>query len=349
MNLVRILLTLLVAAAVGTGCAKKPEPPTFPDEELNWPPPPEPVRVRWLGHIANSQWAEPPTKLRKTLASISGNQEIYTFKKPYAVAVDGLGRVFVSDTGWGGVLVFDRAGQKFGWRGDKGDGALSKPSGVAVDARDHLFVGDINLQRVHEYEPDGRFVRTIGAGVLIQPVGMAVDTKNNRLWVVDSRLHGMAVFDIATGEHVRTVGGRGTDDGMFNFPTNIAIGKEEVYVTDTFNFRVQVMDLEGNYLRKWGRNCDSFGCFSRAKGIAVDSLGNVHVSDAAFNNVQIFSPEGELLLFFGGIGNGPGRMWLPAGMYIDAKDQIYVVSQYNWRVNLYQFYATPPSEGPATP
>jgi hypothetical protein len=31
-------------------------------------------------------------------------------------------------------------------------------------------------------------------------------------------------------------------------------------------------------------------------------------------------------------------MWLPAGMHITADDQVYVVSQYNWRVNIYQAF-----------
>jgi DNA-binding beta-propeller fold protein YncE len=337
MTLPRHVLALLLVLFTFACTPKKVEPPTFTPEQISWPPPPEPTRVRWLEHIANSVWAEPPTKLGVFLSKISGKQRSFTLKKPYSVTTDSTGRVFVSDTGWGGVLMFDRPNHIFGWRGDKGEGALSKASGLAVDSADHLYVSDINLQRVHEFAPDGRFIRTIGAGVLIQPVGMAIDHEKRRLWVVDTRLHGVAIFDLDSGAHIRTIGKRGSDDGNFNFPTNIAIGKE-VYITDTFNFRVQVLDREGAYLRKWGRNCDSFGCFSRAKGIALDSTGNVYVTDAAFNNVQIFDPTGRLLLFFGGIGNGPGRMWLPAGMHITADDQVYVVSQYNWRVNIYQAF-----------
>jgi hypothetical protein len=40
--------------------------------------------------------------------------------------------------------------------------------------------------------------------------------------------------------------------------------------------------------------------------------------DSAFENVQIFSPEQEPALFFGGWGNAtvPGALWLPAGILI---------------------------------
>ena len=42
-------------------------------------------------------------------------------------------------------------------------------------------------------------------------------------------------------------------------------------------------------------------------------------------------------LAFGGWGNGPGQMYLPAGLHIDDDNQIFVVSQYSWRVNLYDY------------
>jgi DNA-binding beta-propeller fold protein YncE len=345
------LVTLALAALVAmNGCApKKVEAPTFSEEEISWPPAPEPKRVRWLEHIANSEWAEPPSAISKALARLAGTDQRIAFKKPLEVTTDSLGRVFVSDTGWGGVLMFDKANKDFGWRGDKGEGALVKSAGLATDRRNHLFVSDVSQKRIHEYGPDGAFLGTIGTGILIQPVGLAVDEERGHLWVVDSRLHGVAVFDLATRTHVVTHGGRGTDDGRFNFPTNIVIGNGEAYVVDTFNFRVQVLDLEGKFLRKWGRNCDTFGCFSRAKGIGLDSQGNVYVADAAFNNVQIFNPQGELLMFFGGVGNGPGKLWLPAGLHVDEQDRVYVVSQYNWRVNVYQAFPVLPDGSAVAP
>lgn len=346
----RSWIVLCLAAIFAAGCQpKKVAAPVFSEEEISWPPAPEPKRIRWLEHIANSEWAEPPSALKRALGKVAGTDQSFGFKKPLEVTTDHLGRVFVSDTGWGGVLVFDKANKKFGWRGDKGEGALIKSGGLDVDQNNHLYVADISQKRVHHYDEAGAFLGTIGSGVLIQPVGVGVDEERRRLWVVDSRLHGVAIFDLATGAHIKTVGSRGTDDGHFNFPTNIAIGATEVFVVDTFNFRVQVLDKEGNFLRKWGRNCDTFGCFSRAKGIGLDSQGNVYVADAAFNNVQIFDPKGDLLMFFGGIGNTPGKLWLPAGLHVDDQDRVFVVSQYNWRVNVYQAYPVLPTASAAAP
>lgn len=37
------------------------------------------------------------------------------------------------------------------------------------------------------------------------------------------------------------------------------------------------------------------------------------------------------------MGSKRGELWLPAGMYIDENDKIYVADQYNRRVNIYQY------------
>ena len=49
--------------------------------------------------------------------------------------------------------------------------------------------------------------------------------------------------------------------------------------------------------------------------------------DAAFNNFQIFSPEGQVLMFVGTAGEDPGQFLLPAGIFIDHEDRIYVTEQ----------------------
>jgi len=43
----------------------------------------------------------------------------------------------------------------------------------------------------------------------------------------------------------------------------------------------------------------------------------MYVVDAAFENVQIFDREGRLLLFFGGPGEGPENINLPAAVVVD--------------------------------
>lgn len=305
-----------------------------------WPPPPEPARVRAELPIVTSDWARRPPHTHgfaQVLRSLVGARAAVGFKKPYGVTTDSRGRVFVSDTGWGKVLVFDRAGRAFSWVGDAGQGALQKPAGLTTDARDHLYVADLAVGAVLEYDERGAFVRTWGSGRMTRPVAVAWNPVTDALWITDSKEHQIEIVSLATGE-TRSLGARGSADGAFNFPTNLAAGPDgRMYVVDTFNFRVQVFGPDGTFERKWGANCDTYGCFAKPKGVGVAPDGRVFVADAAFNNVQVFDPDGVLLLAFGGVGNGVGHLYLPAGLHVDDSDHVYVVSQYNWRVNLYDY------------
>ena len=53
--------------------------------------------------------------------------------------------------------------------------------------------------------------------------------------------------------------------------------------------------------------------------------------------MQIFSNEGEMLMSFGGFGEGRGQQILPAGLSIDGEDKIYVIDQWNARVNVFEY------------
>ncbi len=341
---------LLAAAVLATclmpGCAKK----GLNDEDavIAWPPPPQTPVIEYVETIRDSSYSQPTGSLKRFLVGLGGGKvENTRFKKPYGVGVDSQGRVFVSDEGHGKIAVFDVDEKSFSWMGGgAGGGGLVSPTALSVDSRDHIFVTDPKQLRVVEYGPDLKFIRGYGeADFFKRPGGMAFDESTGELWVLDVADSVIHVFD-SEGNAIRVVGALGGEEGEFFRPTNIAIRGDRVYVSDTLNFRVQVLDLEGNPLNSWGGNCNYRGCFQRAKGIGVDSEGNVYVVDAAFNNVQIFDPEGELLLAFGGGGTSPGQLWLPAGLAIDQDDNIWVVSQYSYQVTRYRFVGAP-EDGPA--
>jgi len=137
---------------------------------------------------------------------------------------------------------------------------------------------------------------------------------------------------------------RGIDHGEFRYPAFIDVADDgTVYVSDGLNFRIQVLDAEGNHLSTFGTLGDTPGSFARPKGIAVDSEKGIHVVDAAFNNVQIFDASGSLLLSVGGLGTGPDGLWIPSGMSIDDKGRMYVADRYNNRIQVYQLISE--SEG----
>ncbi|MFC1619935.1 6-bladed beta-propeller, partial [Candidatus Neomarinimicrobiota bacterium] len=56
-----------------------------------------------------------------------------------------------------------------------------------------------------------------------------------------------------------------------------------------------------------------------------------------FNAFQIFDEQGNLLLVVGSSGYLPGQFNLPAGLFIDDEDKIYVVDTMNRRVQIFQY------------
>ena len=331
-------------AATRRGAGKRP---TGDPIERVWPLPPNTPRVRYLTSLRGSDdFRKKPGRWRRFF--LGPEKETSTrLRKPYGVATDSTGRVYVTDTGLGAVVRFDQEARELRLLGHEGRGRLRTPIGIALDAEDRIFVSDVDLDRVFCFSAEGDLLMSLGADQgLRNPAGLAIDRDRGRLYVVDSHLH--RVFEYTTqGDFLTTRGRRGRADGQFNFPTNIAVDRQgNLYVVDTGNFRVQIFDPEGEFVLALGGVGDGPGRFHRPKGIALDGDGHIYVADAAFNNFQIFNRSGELLLFVGAPGKEPGSFWLPAGIHIDAANRIHVVDQVNARVQVFQYLAAPQPTSP---
>ena len=75
----------------------------------------------------------------------------------------------------------------------------------------------------------------------------------------------------------------------------------------------------------------------RPKGVAVDSQGRVYVVESYYDSLLVYSPSGEFLLPISGGGTAIGRFYLPAGVWVDASDQVFVADMFNGRVLRLQF------------
>ena len=73
-----------------------------------------------------------------------------------------------------------------------------------------------------------------------------------------------------------------TDPGTFSLPECVAVDADgNVYVTDTFNNRIEIFDADGEFISQFGKNGDGPADLERPKGIAIDSDGHIWVVDAA--------------------------------------------------------------------
>ena len=359
----RVAACLLLAAAI-PGVAQKAAPkkaapkkeaaavapPDAPTEQLIWPLPPDPPRVRWVAQYADLAKIKKPNQRKPSLVEkLSGTKtpdERMELLKPYGITTDQHGRIYAADTELKRIFVLDVAGKNVALRQGNSRIPLQRPVGVAVDNEDRLFVSDADLHSVIAFSPSGDPIAHFGTAELGRPGGIALDRAHNRLYVADAGKSRVAIFDTKTFKSVNFFGTPSKagmkENGTFLGPTNIALDRKGlVYVADTLNCRVQIFDPDGKFVRTFGTQGDRPGEFIRPKGIAVDSEGHVYVADSEFNNFQILTAEGRPLLAVGSLGTAPGQFGLLAGLYINAENQIFTTEMFHGRIQVFQYISQP--------
>lgn len=313
---------------------------------LMWPAAPEVPRFLYVGTLTGEQnfrrdAAEPSRwqALGRWLVGLDDKSAApVVLQRPAAVLGDDEGRLFVSDTSRQAVFVFDeKAGLLQVWELAEPLLRFASPVGLALAPAGGLFVADAELGAVLRLDAAGKPQAVIGRGLLVRPTGLARDAQRGLLYVADTMAHDVKVFG-DDGVLQRVIGRRGEAAGEFNFPTHLALVQGELFVTDTLNSRVQVLDPDSGVARRQlGTRGLYLGNLVRPKGVGVDGEGNVYVVESYFDSLLVFSGSGEFLLPIGGTGTATGRFYLPSGVWVDARNRVHVADMFNGRVVLFQF------------
>jgi DNA-binding beta-propeller fold protein YncE len=290
----------------------------------------------------------------KVFDAVVGAPDFHFLVRPYEVVTDSRGRVLVTDPGAKGIHVFDFAQHKYKFieRRDKRKDPMLAPQCIAVDGQDNIYITDSESGKIFVFEPSGKYQRSIGSlkggeGYFKRPTGIAVDSAAQRIYVTDTLRNKVYILDME-GHVLNSLGKHGAEKGEFNFPTELRLEGQELLVVDAMNFRVQAINLSGQFDYAVGQVGDGIGSMFRPKGIGVDSEGHIYESEAVSGIVQVFDRDGQLLYYFGQRGTGFGEFRLPAGLFIDHSDRVYVVDSYNARVQVFQYHALQSSSSGGT-
>jgi hypothetical protein len=242
-----------------------------------------------------------------------------TPRAPYRVAeaADSSGDIFASDPKVGSVFIYD---PDLVAKGEiKG---LNKPLAIAFDLQGRLLVGNSGRRNIEVFDPaNGELLAVFGEGVVSMPNAITVDDLGD-IYVTDSRRHVVWVFT-QSYQLVGWIGnpGEGPEDLNFPIDAEVHMPTQEVFVADQGNNRVQVYDLQGNWLRSinWaGSGCSWFSgtCavpkFMGLQALEIDSLGRLHVLDRFGGAVITFDAvTGAQLGVYGSYGTEPGQLKLP--------------------------------------
>jgi sugar lactone lactonase YvrE len=242
-----------------------------------------------------------------------------------ALASDGL---YVTDEAPHRLQKFSLSGERLakwdssdgrpGWR----KGEFNRPSGIAVDAEQHLYVVDTLNHRVQKFRLDGTPVggwghQGAGPGELDQPWGIDVDNSRGRAYVADWRNDRVQVFSL-DGEFLATIGCSGDQPGELRRPSGIAVDHTGlIAVADWGNDRVQIFTPPGEVVAVLTGQGDAYSKSARAfmdtqpgmlkdlqaaggphplekffrepAGLAFDSAGTLYVADTGRHRLQVYT------------------------------------------------------------
>lgn len=290
--------------------------------------------VEWIGQFPG-EGGEKKTSFMDHVSRLVFGQKPREVIKPFNMVAADPEHFWILDQGARGVLEVKDGEGKWIRSMRKGDQDYPSLVGMCRLPGGDILCTDSKLNQV--FNVSGGSVSLVGDSVkFIQPTGIAVNSSTGVIWVVETGAHRISLVS-PQGKLLKRIGGRGTDPGLFNYPTFIWIDQAgRVYIVDSMNFRIQILDQEGHFLTAFGENGDATGYMARPKGVATDHQGNIFIADALFHVVQIFDREGRFLYSFGNQGQGEGEFWIPAGIFIDEKDFIYVADSYNARIQVFQ-------------
>lgn len=135
------------------------------------------------------------------------------------------------------------------------------------------------------------------------------------------------------GTLIAIFGQEGVGPGDFDHPHGLTMDRDQglLYVGDQENGRVQVLTIDGDFVRQW-----SDPQFAHIHDVGIDPLtGDIFVGDLVSNVVQRFTDTGEFVLEFGVSGSGPGQFSGVWGMSTDSKGLVYVADSGNGRVQVF--------------
>ena len=190
-------------------------------------------------------------------------------------------------------------------------------SRVAADAQDRIYVFQRRDPPVVVFDRDGKYLAAWGSGEVSDPHGLKI--VDNTVYTT-SRSDSVAKAFSLSGEKQIQLGtpGQHSDTGRvenwlveraagpFNHPTEmIRHPNGDIYVTGGYrNARVHRFDADGRLRNSWGAPGKGPGQFHLPHSIAIDDGGKLYIADRANRRIQIFTPDGEYLAEWTGMG-GP--------------------------------------------
>ncbi|KAL4715052.1 hypothetical protein ACJJTC_003203 [Scirpophaga incertulas] len=230
----------------------------------------------------------------------------------------------------------------------------SRPGGIGIGPwNGHLYVCGMDIHTILVVErSQAKVVMRLTHEDMLCPVQIAFMKSLGEIYVTDKWKHCVHVFS-KEGEYLRMIGQKGSRDGMFRSPEGIATDNSQqlVYVVDTGNDRVQILQPDGKHV-------DQLGVVTKFQSSNTNSLWNskemtctelnaptsvavtadrVIILDGGNKRVKVYNKENKSKIHeFGAMGQRKGQFRQPEVLAVDPLGFILVGDSGNCRVQIFK-------------
>jgi sugar lactone lactonase YvrE len=280
-------------------------------------------------------------------------KNLYGWAYAHAVRIDKQDNIWVVDKGSNLILKMNPQGRVQWVFGRKGESShLDAPPDYASQLSGILQRAGVAVTPPANNNPRNP-VPVHRDNVFNQPTDVAWDSQGNA-YFSDGYVNSRVAKVNAKGEWIASWGSLGSGPGQFDTPHGVAVSpKDEIFVADRGNRRIQVFDTSGKYLREftidvpvdtkrgkivYGAETPNAKTGSQAPG-APDALCMtpgpnpvLFVGDLYPSRIYKVSLEGKVLGVYGQPGRNLGEFgWIHA-IACPSENEIWVAELINWRV-----------------
>ena len=280
-------------------------------------------------------------------------KNLYGWAYAHAVRIDKQDNIWVVDKGSNLILKMNPQGRVQWVFGRKGESShLDAPPDYASQLSGILQRAGVAITPPKDNNPRNP-IPVHRDNVFNQPTDVAWDSQGNA-YFSDGYVNSRVAKVNAKGEWIASWGSLGSGPGQFDTPHGVAVSpKDEIFVADRGNRRIQVFDPSGKYLREftidvpvdtkrgkivYGAETPNAKTGSQAPG-APDALCMtpgpnpvLFVGDLYPSRIYKVSLEGKTLGVYGQPGRNLGEFgWIHA-IACPSENEIWVAELINWRV-----------------
>jgi hypothetical protein len=227
------------------------------------------------------------------------------------------------------------------WAGKSHATDNSSDDDIATDtpAYTATYTPTVNVALGHKfYTFDAMW--TNSSDPLNDPEDIAISPNSGHMVIADSGNNRVVVWD-TDGKPLKSIGSFGPradwrNPPQFNDPCGVYVDpSKKLYIADTQNNRIVILDETGMVLSTWGTQGTEPGQFNQPRSIAVDHFGNFWVLDSGNSRVEIFSAGGQYNATFGSFGTGDYSLNNPLSLALNNIDQGIIADTGNFRFEVF--------------